>query len=258
MKLFQELLGTLPDGEVLDVRIGLHWTAVVVQLDNERQCGLASTLRTTGERHGEPDLPQAGALQDFSAGQLAAFVLQEKPTLTSVGMAAINALLPRSPQDWIDANAEQVLARLGLGQRVALIGHFPFVERLREKVGELVVLEQEPRRGDLPATAASQVLPQSQVIAITSMTITNHTLPGLLRLCPADAFVMLLGPTTPLSARLFAYGVHWLSGSIVTDIEPVLRVVSQGGNFRQVHRAGVRLVNLCRPGLEIPLALEDT
>jgi hypothetical protein len=40
--------------------------------------------------------------------------------------------------------------------------------------------------------------------------------------------------------------VDVISGAVVTDIQPVLRLVSQGGNFRQVHRGGVRLVNLYR------------
>jgi uncharacterized protein (DUF4213/DUF364 family) len=44
MKLLGDLLAELPNGEVLDVCIGLHWTAVVVQINGQRRCGLASTL----------------------------------------------------------------------------------------------------------------------------------------------------------------------------------------------------------------------
>jgi hypothetical protein len=43
---------------------------------------------------------------------------------------------------------------------------------------------------------------------------------------------------------MFEYGIDMLGGSIVTDIDPVLRTVSQGGNFRQVKAAGVRLVTV--------------
>jgi uncharacterized protein (DUF4213/DUF364 family) len=81
------------------------------------------------------------------------------------------------------------------------------------------------------------------------MTLENHTLEGLLSLCPQEAFVLVLGPSTPLSPLLFDYGVDVVSGAVVTAIDPVLRHVSQGANFRQVHRAGVRLVNIYRPGL---------
>ncbi len=88
------------------------------------------------------------------------------------------------------------------------------------------------------------MLPRSQVVAITGMTLSNHTFESLLEMCSPHAQVVVLGPTTPLSPLLFEAGVHVISGSIVTEIDPVLQTVSQGGNFRQVHHAGVRLVNM--------------
>jgi uncharacterized protein (DUF4213/DUF364 family) len=76
------------------------------------------------------------------------------------------------------------------------------------------------------------------------MTLLNNTLDDILQMCSPQAKKILLGPSTPLSTVLFDYGFDWLSGSIVENIEAVLRAVSQGANFRQVHQAGVRLVNL--------------
>jgi hypothetical protein len=76
------------------------------------------------------------------------------------------------------------------------------------------------------------------------MTFTNGTLDGLLNLCRPDALVILLGPTTPLSPLLFDHGVNILAGSIVEKPEPVLQALKQGGNFRQLHHAGVRLVTM--------------
>jgi hypothetical protein len=130
-----------------------------------------------------------------------------------------------------------------------MVGHFPFVPRLRSRVGELRVLDQQPQAGDLPAEAANDVLPEAQVVVITGMTIVNHTLEGLLKLCSPEAFVIVMGPSTPLSPLLFDFGVSIISGSVVTEIEPVLRTISQAGDFRQVHRAGVRLVNMFNPKL---------
>ena len=61
------------------------------------------------------------------------------------------------------------------------------------------------------------------------------------------AFVLVLGPTTPLSPVLFNYGVDVISGTLVTDPETVLRYVSQGASFRQVKRSkGVKLLTLIR------------
>jgi hypothetical protein len=161
-------------------------------------------------------------------------------------MATINALLPPPEGLGPELNAEDVIAELGAGRRVALVGHFPFVPRLRECVGSLWVLEQEPRGEDLPASAARTVIPTADVLAVTATTLINHTFEDLLSLRRPGATVVLLGPSTPLSTALFEHGVDVLSGSIVEDIDRVVRAVGEGANFRQLHRRGVRLVTLQR------------
>ncbi|MBN1667299.1 MAG: DUF364 domain-containing protein [Anaerolineales bacterium] len=237
-----QIIATLPEGKPEQICIGLHWTAVVMDVDGALRCGLASTLRSD-HQHGT-DVPQAGELQEFTGLALANLVHAESSTLVSVGMAAINALMPQQPDTWQELNAEHVIAAAGAGQAVALVGHFPFVERLRERVGQLTVLELNPRPGDVPSSMAAEVIPQAAVVAITGMSLLNRTFDQLLSLCNPQAQVILLGPSVPLSPLLFERGVDILSGSIVNNIDSVLRVVAQGGNFRQVHRAGVRLVTI--------------
>jgi uncharacterized protein (DUF4213/DUF364 family) len=245
VQLIDDLIGKLPDGEVQDICVGLHWTAVVVEVEGIQNCGLASTLSSSHPHHRRsPDVPQAGALRGLSTAELASWSTLDSPTLNSIGIATLNALLPKAPHTWVDANAEEIIAHNGRGKRVALVGHFPFAERLASQVGELVVLEQNPGFGDLPAGEAPTIIPRSEVVAITGMTLANHTLESLLDLCTADSFVILLGPSTPLSPLLFDFGVDVISGAVVESIPNVVRVVREGGNFRQVHRAGVRLVNI--------------
>ena len=76
------------------------------------------------------------------------------------------------------------------------------------------------------------------------MTLLNGSLEPLLKMTAPEATVLLLGPSTPLSPVLYRYGADLLSGSIVTDREAVLGVLGEGGTFRQIHRAGVRLVTM--------------
>lgn len=244
MELLDNLLDTLPDGEVHKVQIGLHWTAVVAVIDGEKRCGLASTLGGDHEHHGVPDVPEAGSLETFTGKELANFVRSSSGTLASVGVAALNALQPLYPESWVDINAEHVIAEHGADKTVALVGNFPFVPRLRPHLRKLYIIERNPQDGDFPEEAAPDILPGADVVAITAMTLINHTLEKLLRLCSPDATVIVLGPSTPLNPVLFDYGVNLLSGSVVTDIDAVLRAISQGANFRQVHRAGVRLVTM--------------
>jgi hypothetical protein len=44
MSVIDDLLVTLLDGQIQEVRVGTFWTAVVAQVNGRAQCGLASTL----------------------------------------------------------------------------------------------------------------------------------------------------------------------------------------------------------------------
>jgi uncharacterized protein (DUF4213/DUF364 family) len=247
MNLIDDLLAALPDGTVHDIRVGAFWTAVVVEVEGHRQCGLASTLRSDSHHHnGRPSVEDAGRLTERSVRGLAALAYSYHPMEAAIGMATINALLPRQEDLWHSCNAEAVLVRYGAGKRVVVVGHFPFIPRLREQVGNLWVLEQQPQGNDLPAEAAARVIPRADVVAITGTTLLNHTFSQLMSLCRPQTLVLVLGPSTPLSPVLFDYGVHLISGSVADNIEAVLQAVSQGANFRQIHRQGVRLVTMQR------------
>jgi uncharacterized protein (DUF4213/DUF364 family) len=124
------------------------------------------------------------------------------------------------------------------------VGHFPFVPRVREVAASCSVLELSPGPGDLPADMAPEIIPKADVVAITGMALINGTFEGLVALCRPDAFVLVLGPSTPLSPILFDYGVDAISGAVITNIGPALAAVSQGANFRQI--PGKRLLTMMR------------
>jgi uncharacterized protein (DUF4213/DUF364 family) len=241
-----KIINTLPNGHPVDVRIGAFWTAVTVEINGQRRCGLASALRGFADHHygGGPAIPDAGQLLNNDALQLACMVNSNSLMEASVGVAAINALLPHHPEQWVDMNAEQVIAKHGAGKKVVIVGHFPFIPKIEKLAERLWVLEKQPRGNDLPAEAAAEILPQADVIAITGTTLINQTFEGLIQLCNPQALTLTLGPSTPLSPLMFERGIHLLSGSIVEDIDSVVRAVSQGANFRQIHRQGVRLVTM--------------
>jgi hypothetical protein len=158
----------------------------------------------------------------------------------SIGVAAINSMLDVDESTAREINASEVLASRGRGKNVALVGHFPFIQQLRPVVRNLWVFEQHPTEDEYPPEAAPDLIPKADIVAITSSTLINHTLDGLLSLCPSQAAVMLLGPSTPLSPIIFKYGATIISGTRVVDESAVLRTVGQGASFRQVE--GVRLL----------------
>jgi uncharacterized protein (DUF4213/DUF364 family) len=248
------LLATLDgDAPVREVRIGAFWTAVVLE---DGSCGLASALRdpvlslSKGDdhhHHGQNPVREAGHLHEHSARELAALARSDSLLEASIGLAAINALLDVDEDACLELNAEQVILEEGTGKDVVVVGHFPFIPRLREAARQLWVLEKRPGEGDLPAEAAPDIIPQADVVAITGTSLINHTFEELIGLCRPEAFLLVLGPTTPLSPVLFNYGVDVISGTLVTDPETVLRYVTQGASFRQIKRSkGVKLLTLAR------------
>jgi hypothetical protein len=194
--------------------------------------------------HGHNQVRDVGSLHLKSAGELAEYARSDNQLEASIGVAAINSLLIVDENRAEEINAIEVLVENGRGKNVALVGHFPFISRLHSAVGKLWVIEQRPAEGEYPAESAADLIPQADVVAITSSALINHTLDELLALCRHDALVMMLGPSTPLSPVLFNYGVDILSGSRVVDEAAVLRTVGQGASFQQVE--GVQLLTFRR------------
>jgi uncharacterized protein (DUF4213/DUF364 family) len=239
MSILDDLLARLPDdASVRSVLVGAHWTVVC-----SRNCGLASTI--TGDKpHAHEHVRDVGRLHLKSARELAEYARSDNPLEASLGMATINSLLEVDERNAVEINAGEVLADQGRGKNVALVGHFPFIPKLREQVGQLWVIEQRPSEGEYPAKAAPDLIPQANVVAITGTALINHTLDDLLALCRPDAQVLVLGPSTPPSPVLFEHGATIISGARVVDEAAVMRTVSQGATFQQVE--GVRLLTLQR------------
>lgn len=247
MSIYDELIAALPEGRVVNVTIGLFWTAVCVELGGELRCGLAASQVNPDYEHArKPSVEAAGRLEERSAVELAQLVHARSYTEVGVGLAAINALLPRIANS-VELAAEDYIARHGSESKVALIGHFPFVDKLREQVKQLWVLELNPKDGDLPAEAEPEIIPQADILAITASTLVNHTFEQVFALRRKGAKVLLLGPSTPLSPILFRHGVNVLSGTEVQDPAQVLPLVRQGASFRQIRKNGVRLVTIEAP-----------
>lgn len=234
------------DAPVRQVLVGAFWTAVVLDGDPPR-CGLASTLRPATHSGGSP-VPSAGRLLGYSGRELAELLHSASSLEASIGVAAFNALLEVDEGQCVELNARELILERGTGRRVAIVGHFPFVEQARQAAAECWVLELHPRPGDLPADRAVDVLPQADVIALTGTSLINHTFDDLIGPCRPDAYVVLLGASAPLAPVLFERGVDVLSGTRVVDIPAALQAVGEGATFRQI--PGKRLLTMKRQGNE--------
>lgn len=256
ISLLEEILNSVPDGAVEHIVIGRHWTAVSVWAGDNRVCGLASTIQPIAAGGGGYFSASAPGEQPVSAKGLASRLASDQPALAAIAAAALNALLqftfvngiPDNNPSFIvtSRNAEAILLEKAPQKQVAVVGHFPFTEKLRAAAGQLDVLEFKPKPGDLPAEAAPIVLPQADLVAITGMAWVNGTLSDLLKLCPPSAEVLLLGASTPLSPVLFSHGVDFLSGTLVENIDPVMQAAARGAVYRELMPLGLHLVTLQR------------
>lgn len=242
MEILKEILKEIrEDVPVREVRRGIHWTAVV-----SRQCGLASTIAGTGCSHGI-NSGMEGSFTDMSAVELGRLSLSEDPSYAVLGLAAVNSLIRVDNESYSGIDGLNIVKEMSKGKNISVIGHFPYLESLAQEAQNLWVIEKQPQPGDHTEDQGKDLIPQSDIVVITSTTLINKTLPGILKLCRKESVKMLLGPSTPLSPVLFEYGIDILSGSIVTEKDVVLRSVGEGCSFMQLKKnGGIRFASLVR------------
>lgn len=240
MKILDDLIASLDcDAEVRDIRQGVFHTGVLT-----RNCGLAATLPRDALRQAPPMVKDPGFLLQKDPLELARLSYSESLLEAAMGMAAINSLLEIDDEACVELNAADLIQEKGRDKRIAIIGHFPFLAKLRHTAKELWVIEKNPQEGDFGESEAKNLLPRADVVGITGTSLTNHTLNRLLGLCRPEAYLVLLGDTAPLSSVLFDYGLDAVSGTKVADASLALQCVSQGANFRQIK--GTRRLTMMR------------
>jgi uncharacterized protein (DUF4213/DUF364 family) len=154
------------------------------------------------------------------------------PLETALGIAAINA----------HYNRFDLQARLGNGVkafrhvagRVGVIGAFPGVDGM---LPNCAVMETDPRPGEFPLAAMDTLLPACGAAIVNSSALVNRTLPRILRLA-RNRPIALIGPTTPMTSRLFDYGMTVLGGLVVTDPNGLGNAIRAGALPREFTRFG--------------------
>ncbi len=231
-QLVTHLLTPAREARVKDVRIGLGYTAVM--LDNG-SVGLAFTFRERG--HGGCSVFHGmRPLATRPASDL--LLLLESPDAieAGVGLACANALANQDHGAYLDGDVLDLLD-LRPDDDVGMVGLFgPLVSTIQQRVRSLTVFEQvlQPSGWLRPSEEAQTALPRCQVALITATSIINHTVDDLLKAAAGCREVVVLGASAPLLAAAFCdANVTMLSGVIAKEPTEVLRVVSEGGGTRE-------------------------
>jgi uncharacterized protein (DUF4213/DUF364 family) len=233
MKILDDLISTLDTQTVVrDIRQGIFHTGVFT-----RNCGLASSLSQDALRQhqeGAPLVKESGLLSNKHVDELVGLAYSDSLLEAAIGIATINSLLDIDESVCLNLNAFNLIAEKGKGKNIAIVGHFPFIPKLRSIAKEIWVIEKNPHNYDFPEDQSETLIPQADLVGITGTALTNHTLEDLLSLCKSEAYVVVLGDSAPLSPVLFNYGIDAISGTKVTDPDAALRCVSEGATYRQI------------------------
>ena len=237
MQILKELINTVPEHRVDEISIGVFSTLVKAG----KYEGVASTLK--GDRP-HSRIRGSGDLEQLNLKELSQYALSDNVLEASLGMAAINSYWAVENENYKQVNAKKIILQQGQGKNVGVIGHFPFLEKMEKHFKSLFIFEKQPRQNDYKEEDIPKYLPDMQVIALTATSLTNHTFNNIMDSVSDDSFVIMLGPSTPLSPILFDYGIDVVSGTYIDDYARFKKYVTQATPTR--HLKGKKYVSLFR------------
>lgn len=120
--------------------------------------------------------------------------------------------------------------KLVRNKKVGVIEHFPYIDNLFAPVCDLSVLARWPQEDEYPYTAAEYILPECDYVFIACGSLIDKSLPRFLELSK-QAYVVLVGPCTPLAPVLSQYGVKDLSGYVIKDGERARCICGGQANY---------------------------
>lgn len=237
--------------KIADVRIGLRLTAVKL---SDGSFGVASTLEDD-----QKTCPKSKRdFEDFSPSKIRGRKISdlfESPkqtnlikTLRVAVLCAISSSLmaenhytvldDKDPFDLIDLQQKKTITMVGAFQS--------YIRKITETGNRLFVLEfdesalsAEHKKFFVPARDYPSVIPNSDIVIITGLTLVNDTIDELLNAIPPGVFTIVTGPSVSLVPDiLFRHGVDAIGAAKITDGDLLFTLAGEGG-------AGYHLFEYC-------------
>lgn len=166
-------------------------------------------------------------------------------------IAVLNAISSKSLKDSgyrIVNDADPIdLLEFTSGAKVTLVGAFrSYINLLADKDVKLRVLELDEGalKGDdkkyfVPAEKYSEVIPDSDIVIITGLSLVNNTIDGLLNAARPETKLVVTGPSAGILPQiLFKKGVNIIGATEILDSEMLFTLVSEAA-------AGYHLFKYC-------------
>jgi uncharacterized protein (DUF4213/DUF364 family) len=233
------------------VRIGVLLSAVLL---SDGSCGVSSSAIDT-YAHCDKKSRDFG---DFSPlkikGQkvIGLFETGKKSNLIdTLRIAVLNAisskLLKTSDYKIIENTDPIDLIDLSSNKTITVVGGFQtYIQKISETNNKLYVLElnenvlsEEQKQFYIPADKYASILPASDIIIITGLTLVNNTIDGLLSSISPNAQVIVTGPSSSIIPDiLFENKVNIIGATRITDSDLLFSIVGEAG-------AGYHLFKYC-------------
>jgi hypothetical protein len=224
-RLYRDLALGVADHEVHRLVCGRRWLMVE---------GPFGTGLATLPKNPAPLIAELPKLRRRSLRALAGLCQSWDPLEMAVSIAAINAHYNRFDLHEVAADGDGATVFRHEPGRVVVVGGFPGQAALFPRAQ---VIDVDPQPGEYPIVAIDTLVPGCAAAVVTSSTLINRNLPRILRLTHGSR-VALIGPATPLTPRLYEYGLDVLGGLVVRDSRGLASAIEAGAGPPEFTRFG--------------------
>jgi uncharacterized protein len=236
---------------IADVRIGVFLSAVLL---SDGSCGVASSnigTRSHGDKK-DRDFSDFTPMKIIGQKVIGLFESNKKSNLIdTLKIAVLNAISSKlllnanytilentDPIDLIDLKSHKTITIVG--------GFQTYIQKISATDNKLYVLElnenalfEEQKRFFVQANDYVNILPVSDVVIITGLTLVNNTIDGLLSSISPHTQVIVTGPSSSIIPDiLFENKVNIIGATRITNSDLLFKTVGEAG-------AGFHLFKYC-------------
>ena len=228
--------------QIKDARIGVFLTGVIL---SDGSCGAASTNVNAHSHCYKKDRDFGEFSPSKIKGRKVTDLFETTSNIKiteSLKVAVLNAVSAKiisnsnynvlyntDPIDLLDLTPPKTITVVGAFQS--------YIKKISSTKNTLHVLELDPnalnddqKKYYKPADEYPKVLPASDIVIITGLTLVNNTLDSLLEYTPPKAEVILTGPSSSIIPDiLFGKKVNIIGSTRITNNELLFDIVSEAG-----------------------------